>query len=416
MKIVSQLVRPLFSLLVWAWLGWGFTAPLTEGVFHHHLATIQLYRGDEQLTPPTLNLNETGFLTLAFDWLDPSAPPSLELHFRHCTKNWEEDDLQPVEFYTGTYPIPIIQYKASVSTYKPYLHYEIQFPQPGARFKYSGNYVVELVEKEKGKVLLRKRFLVVERMVAIQSSFTEARGQQARTFFQQLEFSIDVNRLPVSFIEQEIEVHILQNWNWNLERIMKRPTFLRGNEIQYQLDPNALFPGGNEFRLLDIRSFQAPKQNFSYYLSDSGYVIRYDDKLRSRSPYFAINDLNGKFYVITQDIGDPEYIYVIIGLQTEKFWDGEVYLIGELSLWGQNDRYRMKYDYNLQAYLFQGWLKQGVYNYIYGIQTDRGWDLIRIEGSHYETENEYTILVYYTRFGERVHRLVGIQQIHSRSN
>jgi hypothetical protein len=403
--------------IAWLFVTLGLAKPLAEGVFHPAVATVQLHRGDQQLTPPLLDLQESVPLILAFDWLSPKTPPSLEIHFRHCTKDWEEDDIRPVEFYQGVYPIPVFQYQASVGTFKPYLHYEIPIPQAGARFLYSGNYVVEVMDRERGALLFRKRFVIVERLVEVRPSVTEARGQDARFRFQQLEFTVSFSRLPVQFLEQEVEIHLLQNWNWNWERKVGRPTVLRGNEAQYQLDPNALFPGINEFRLLDLRGMQVPTGSFRFTLTDSGYVVICPhDRVRSRSPYFAVNDLNGKFAVYSRDIGDPDYVWVILTLKSERFWDGDVYLLGTFSLWGNDERFRLIYDAESEAYVFQGWMKQGAYNYLYGVKSGNEWDITRIEGSHFETENEYTILVYYSRFGDRTHRLVGISQIQSRRN
>ncbi len=60
-------------------------------------------------------------------------------------------------------------------------------------------------------------------------------------------------------------------------------------------------------------------------------------------------------------------------------------------------------------------LKQGMYNYLYAVKTPgapRG-DITRIEGSHWETENDYTILVYYRDPGERYDRLVGVNTVNS---
>jgi len=53
-------------------------------------------------------------------------------------------------------------------------------------------------------------------------------------------------------------------------------------------------------------------------------------------------------------------------------------------------------------------LKQGFYNYTFASQIDDGpIDLGRINGNYWETENDYTVLVYYKGPGERYDRLIG---------
>ncbi len=56
-------------------------------------------------------------------------------------------------------------------------------------------------------------------------------------------------------------------------------------------------------------------------------------------------------------------------------------------------------------------MKQGYYNYEYGIlkKGSDSVDLDLIEGNHYETENDYIILVYFHGTTSRYERLIGYQ-------
>ena len=60
-------------------------------------------------------------------------------------------------------------------------------------------------------------------------------------------------------------------------------------------------------------------------------------------------------------------------------------------------------------------LKQGYYNYKYVTLKENEISSDLIEGNHYETNNEYTIYVYYKSPWERHERLVGIEKITSNS-
>ena len=63
-------------------------------------------------------------------------------------------------------------------------------------------------------------------------------------------------------------------------------------------------------------------------------------------------------------------------------------------------------------------LKQGYYNYYYAVvpKETNEIDLDRLEGNSQETENEYTILVYYRPFGTRYDQLVGVSTVTSNFN
>jgi hypothetical protein len=70
-----------------------------------------------------------------------------------------------------------------------------------------------------------------------------------------------------------------------------------------------------------------------------------------------------------------------------------------------------KMIYNTQSRAYEGslFLKQGWYNYEYLFMPDSPQGEVRryFEGSHYEAENEYLILIYYRSRGSRFDRLVG---------
>ena len=57
-------------------------------------------------------------------------------------------------------------------------------------------------------------------------------------------------------------------------------------------------------------------------------------------------------------------------------------------------------------------LKQGVYDYAYVSMKNKTSELtwVDTDGSHYQTENNYTILVYYKGFGQDTEQLVGFKR------
>ena len=54
-------------------------------------------------------------------------------------------------------------------------------------------------------------------------------------------------------------------------------------------------------------------------------------------------------------------------------------------------------------------MKQGFYNYQF-VTRDQQGNISNhdIDGSHYQTENDYTVLVYYRPFGARYTKVVGV--------
>ena len=77
----------------------------------------------------------------------------------------------------------------------------------------------------------------------------------------------------------------------------------------------------------------------------------------------------------------------------------------------------MTYNPDTYKYECKAYLKQGYYNYTY-ILVDKNNPSVRteLEGNYYETENAYTILVYYKSFTDRSDQLIGIANIDSRTD
>jgi hypothetical protein len=76
----------------------------------------------------------------------------------------------------------------------------------------------------------------------------------------------------------------------------------------------------------------------------------------------------------------------------------------------------MSYNYDEGAYEILMYLKQGYYDYLFAFLKDGATvaDETLAEGSHFETVNEYTVLVYHRPVGTRFDRLVGVRKLVSR--
>ncbi len=130
------------------------------------------------------------------------------------------------------------------------------------------------------------------------------------------------------------------------------------------------------------------------------------------------DDLNGKFYIEKEDARDSDiesdYSYVHFTLPyTHPLVNGNLYIFGKLTDWQFLDEAMMKYDY--ENHIYEGTLlvKQGYYNYAYAFLedgTDAG-DITLIEGNHWETNNEYIILVYYREPGTYYDQMLGIEYV-----
>lgn len=126
--------------------------------------------------------------------------------------------------------------------------------------------------------------------------------------------------------------------------------------------------------------------------------------------------MNGKFTIESQDqeIRDPEtecdYTFVHFSLPLQSpLLGGTVNVFGALTGWNANKSNEMTWNFNTSSYELSLLLKQGYYNYqyVYVPQGATSADHTNIEGSFWETQNEYQIFIYFSDYSARYDRLVG---------
>jgi hypothetical protein len=198
-----------------------------------------------------------------------------------------------------------------------------------------------------------------------------------------------------------------------------------GNRLDYNYDYENVFDGGNEFRSIDIKSLNYYSENVTKIESDRNgyYVTLQNDNKRTYQVYKTEKDINGRMIIKTEDRRDSstesEYVNVDFFLPyAPPLIDGYIYIFGALADWSYSEENRMIYNFHRKGYEKTLLLKQGYYNYHYMtlFEHSKWGDVSFIEGNHWETENDYTILIYYREPADLFERLIGVAQFNSLSN
>lgn len=393
---------------------------LEDRIYSETIHTVELYRTGWRLSDPVLQKGEVNTLTLGFDDLS-DTPENYSYTFIHCDATWKPDDLLPEDYLDGYTENDIRDYESSINTTVPFVHYKLIIPNEDVRFRVTGNYILEVYkDNDADRPAFTARFMIHSANVHITGKVVRTTGPD-RPRNQQLTFAVDYGGLPVRSPADELYVVVRQNGRWDNALKGVRPSENGNGRLVFGIPAGVIFPGGNEYRNLDIKSvrYQSPgivkiDYNPPYY-----NVILEPAKIRSLQPYLTQKDLNGRFYIensrgSTADT-DADYFNVFFTLPANFPFDGNVYIFGALSQWNYGKRNRMMYNEKKHQYEAAMMLKQGMYNYLYAVKNPDApaGDITRIEGSHWETENAYHILVYYREPGERYDRLVGVKTINS---
>lgn len=389
---------------------------MNDRVYNNNIKSVRLHKTEWNLSYPLIDLESDETLILHFDLLG-SKIETYYYTFIHCDKDWNESDIYPADYLEGFYENQVDDYKMSFNTTVNYIHYSVSFPNNDVRFKYSGNYIIKVYPVgEDDNPLITKRFMVSEQKARISALPQRPKLASEYSAGQQIDFDVDYSGLRISDPHRAIFATILQNGRWDMASNNIKPDFLGNNKMIFNdLSGRNIFKGGSEFRYFDIKSLRYHTEYVRAVEHEMGnyhvYLIPSED--RSSSQYFYHQDFNGKYYTAIQEGRDHEieadYVYVYFTLPSQfPIKNGDVYILGELSDWDLKESNRMRYNTESSRYEATMLLKQGWYNYIYAVKDSEGNTIEErsFESNHFDTENDYLILIYLREPMERYDRLI----------
>jgi hypothetical protein len=389
-----------------------------EMVLDERIKTIQLYREGWINSYPVMLLNDAVPLVLEFDELI-NAESDFTYYIYHCDADWSRSALYEQEYMEGLFGQRIMDAEPSFNTYFSYYHYTLKLPNDEVSLTRSGNYILAVYRYD--ELVFTRRFLVSEAAVSILARAGRPVLSAYRENSHEVDITVEHPGYRIDDPYRETTLSVYQNGIWDYEITGLQPLFVNPGELVYDYQEENIFPAGNEFRMFNTRSTQVRE----YHIERIGYLDYFHFHLKpdAANPahlYFDRDDMNGRSYIEAARTRDPaveaDYVYVHFTLQMPlPLYNGDVYIAGECTNWQFTEMNRMEYDDESQAYLGTLLLKQGIHNYRYIFLPDNRntFDISEIEGSHYQTKNEYLILFYHRPQGERYDRLIGHQVIHS---
>jgi hypothetical protein len=389
----------------------------TSHVFDPRIKTVQLYKDGWNLSYPIMKLNSNEKLVLNFDLMG-DQPESYYYTFMHCDKDWKKSDVSQNDYMTGYTENPVEDYENSFNTTVSYFHYKLSFPNDRVSLKLSGNYILFIYPADKPEEpVITQRFIVTEDATKIDITVHRPQLTKENNTHQQVDFSVNYTGLQINDPYRNLFAFILQNGRWDNAKRNLKPDFYGNNELKYNsLSDKNIFQGGNEYRYFDIKSIRYKSEYVKQidFASPNYNVYLYPSDNRELKPYFYWQDFNGKYYIAFQEGHRPDieadYVYVYFTLPSDKFISGgKMYISGSLNNWAFDKNNLMTYNSERKEYECTMLLKQGWYNYEYVFKKDGEANGIAtlFEGSHYETENDYIVLIYYRNPRDRYDRVIG---------
>ena len=387
-------------------------------LLHENIKTLQVKVDENPICLPVITLNGSEMLQISFDEMSHNIH-SYPYSIKHCNADWSLSNLSSTEYIDGFTTGRIDDYALSVNTTFLYTHYRFQLPSNEIKWKLSGNYVVNIFEdNQQDDPIARVCFSVVDPRVQIEAAIRGNTDTELSGRLQQLDFDVLLNDYRVQDAQSEIKVVVRQNNRTDNQVTDIKPSYLAAGKLSYKNNRSLIFEGGNEYHRFDISSIYNYDEGVSAidFVRPAYHAYLRQDQIIARNPYLTNPDVNGKFVINLQNASDDnteaDYMYVHFYLPVDApFFDGKIYVGGEWNYNQMDKTSLMRYDSEHAMYYNTFLLKQGGYNYQYWLLTPGATkaSVSAIDGSHWQTRNEYTIYVYHRPWGGRYDKLIGVK-------
>lgn len=384
--------------------------------------TVLLSPNNEPLLGPVIKLGEQKKLSLAFDLLG-NYSNALKYTIVHCNYKWEPSDLMPAEFINGFTEDDIRDTRLSLNTLTAYVHYTLDFPTEYLQPKLSGNYLLVVYDQELSAehLLFTKRFYVIDPQVNLSITFPQnPRNLAYSGKKQQLDVSVNHRGAFTVNPQESVKLVIKQDGRWDNAVKGIAPNFVYTDKISFEYTEEMVFDGGNCYRQFDMKSFKYQSERIQQIFQEPEYFLvrLWPDEKRANKPFINEKDLRGRKLIKGRDDQDTDvegdYAWVEFTLPYDApLTHEDIHIIGALNNWNLDEKSKMTYNYGLKAYTCSMFLKQGYYNYAYGV-LERGQtkaDVTAIEGDFWETQHDYAVLIYYRRPGTVYDQLLAYQVV-----
>lgn len=429
MKQTPILTLLLFSLIFAVTVRTEAQTTYRKQAIDPKIKTLQVYPADNPIGFPFIEFGGEHKMEISFDKME-FAHQTFFYKIVHCNRDWSKSPLTEMEFYDGLATGEIEDVNLSQSTVVNYTNYRLRLPQDGERFKVSGNYAVVISENiDFAHISAVVCFYVAERNVAINAKSTSKTLSGFNTHYQQLEIEVNHPAYPIGNPMAELNLNVLQNRRHDNARLDLKPSFTTPTKQTYANMQPLVFEGGNEYRFIDFADPYRYSGQIDKIEVKADYYNVYTTPAypRNRS-YLPSNygNANGRYIINRKDYDNDyykaDYMEVNFILPNSlEFYNYDIYLLGDLTDNRLDEHSRLTLDQRLNIYHLGLSLKEGGYSFLYAFvpkncpkashQSPCPTTLIPFEGSFWQTQNEYVIMLYHTPFGAKYDKLIGIHII-----
>ncbi len=401
MKSRLTLLLCMLSSVLWA----GNT------IFSPQIKSLTSIVDGDWFNRPVLTLGKQQQLLIGFDELSHNYHRFV-YHIDHCEADWTvSEGIFESDWLKGFNDNPIEDYQNSINTTVEYTHYAFSIPNERCHLTMSGNYRLTVYdEEENNEKVLQVEFYVVEPLMSIAIEATTNTDIDHNVSHQQVSLAVNYNDLRVIDPGNELLTVVMQNWREDQARRNIKPNYINNKGLTWNHNRAFIFDAGNEYHKFEILDVSHTTMGLDKIAWDGEYYQAYPFTATVRRNYLTDVDADGAFCIRNSENSEIDYTcdYVMVNYTLQAPYDGDLYVYGLWATDSQRESYKMDYDDARKCYHTTLMQKQGYYSYTFLTADGR---LSPTEGSFFQTENRYQVLVYYKETGGRTWRLVGFRSL-----
>lgn len=417
-------MKQLYVGLLIFGMSWNLSAQSYQEVLPPtNIKTIQLFNPQTNDETPLIRMGEQ-YLNLSFDDLNGGFQ-EYNYKVEHYNADWTPSGIFESEYLDGYSSNYIKDYQYSFNTYQAYTHYRLSIPNRDLRLKLPGNYVLKVYTKNENQPVFTKRFAIFEDS-KVNVGLQAERGIGTGDLNQRINAIVSSGLVNLTESPDGAKLFIMKNGNWEDHLWLNRASFTTPSQLTYR-DQNFLFEGNSEYLWFDTKNIEGVSMTTEKVFKDESlyHAVLRPDFQKWNLGYFDDKDVNGAFYIRNVQLSDQnksgseaDYCWVHFALDEFDDQNGqkELYIVGAFNNWEIAHEYQLKLTES-NYWELQLLLKQGYYNYQYAVKDVASGKVSysAINGSFWQTENQYQALFYYRPWGVRYDVLIGYGEVNTRN-
>ena len=363
------------------------------------LKSLQYYVNNDVTKLPVIRMDSRDKLTINFE-IESLHEPAFSIKFKFCDSDWEPYDNILLEGIGENTHYNINLNRLPTTTDGAEYYYSEKYPNRDVKFNNSGKWMFFITDSYDEDIIYEwGKFYVVENIVELNTDYQKWRREGSISSNNANDRVINLKTnftIPDSISPFRVDhLEIVKNFELEYPIIIQKETFSKNRGYEWDGSNNFTFyirdlEPGNEYRQINLKD----KNKYDYPVTRA----RFDGIEYSRFYSLGNKDLNGGFRLMDRNNIYSDYLVAKFEFKPhEKIYD-DIFIVGSFTNWEVLPWYKLQMQND--TYFINIELKRGIYDYQYVAGTlddetvvDIDWRVF--EGNYWETENVYSIFLYY---------------------